>query len=457
MIPSRVLTAADVEALLARTTNYEGKMPVGPAERAFDLSRMRALLESVGHPELVARTVHVTGSKGKGSTCRMIASILLAAGMGPVGLYVSPHLEHLLERVSVDGRPIAGSALARATNALLPWLARTEGTAAFPTFFELLTAAAHVALRDARVASLVLEVGLGGRLDATNVCAPATTAITTIELEHVALLGDTVEKIAAEKAGIVKPGVPCVTALPITGGAFRVVEAATARAGAPLVALGRDYFLEGADTGPGPFVRLRVRGPQGAPALDAALPVAGVHQARNAAVAVALARTMGVPDDAIVRGLEAVTLPGRMERVLERPAVVIDAAHTQASGAAARETLDRCFPHARLHLVVGVLAEKDGEGVLASLLHRAASVVCTAVPSPRTLDAASLATLARRHAAGPVDVAPSPAEALDLAIARAAPGDLVLVTGSTYLAGAARTAARRHPGFSGGAPVRADE
>ena len=452
MIPERLETLADVERLLATSTNYEQKLPLDDLERAFDLARMRALLASLGHPELGPATIHVTGSKGKGSTCRMVASILAAAGGGPVGLYVSPHLESLVERVSVDDLPAEGPDLARAASALLPWLRAHEGTALFPTFFELLTATAHVAFRAARVRSVVLEVGLGGRLDATTVCAPAVTAITSIELEHVKLLGDTLAKIAREKAGILKSGVPCVTAVPLGGEALASIEEEAARVGAPLHVLGRDFFVEGLATGRGPSVRTRVRGPCGAPALDVRLPVAGRHQATNAAVAVAIARTLGLAEAAIVDGLARVTLPGRMERVLARPTVVIDGAHTAASGAAALATARDCFPHARLHLVIGVLGEKDGEGVLGPLLAAAASVTCSPVPSPRALPSERLASLARRLTSCPVEVATDPAAALDGAITRADPDDLVLVTGSTYLAGAARTAARAHPGFLGGPP-----
>lgn len=452
MIPDRLETLADVERLLAASTNYEEKLPRDALERAFDLSRMRRLLASLGHPEVGPTTVHVTGSKGKGSTCRMVAAILAAAGRGPVGLYVSPHLESLVERTSVDDRPVPGPALAAAASGLLPWLRAHEGTALFPTFFELLTAAAHLAFRAAGVRSLVLEVGLGGRLDATTVCAPAVTAITTIELEHVKLLGDTLAKIAREKAGILKPGVPCVTAVPLGSEALAAIEAEASWVGAPVLALGRDFFVEGRATGAGPVVRTRVRGPFGAPALDVRLPVAGLHQAQNAAVGVALARTLGVGEAAIVEGLARVTLPGRMERVLARPCVVIDGAHTAASGEAALATARACFPHRALHLVVGVLEEKNGEGILAALLAAAASVTCSPVPSPRALPAERLAALARRHAACPVEVARDPAAALDAAIARAGPDDLVLVTGSTYLAGAARAAARAHAGFLGGPP-----
>jgi dihydrofolate synthase/folylpolyglutamate synthase len=360
---------------------------------------------------------------------------------------VSPHLERLTERVSVDGRPVEGDELARAAEALLPHLRATFGGPDFPTFFEILTAAAHVAFRARGVATLVLEVGLGGRLDATTVCRPSVTAITTVELEHTALLGGTVERIAAEKAGILKPGVPCVTAVPETSPARDVIERAAQATGSPLLRLGREFDLEAARAGVGPRLDVRVRGPHGAGPLDAVLPVAGAHQAQNAAVAVAVARLLGVEDAATVRGLSAVTLPGRMERVLERPDVVIDGAHTAASARAAARAAVACFPHRRLHLVLGLLEEKDVAGILAPLLEVASTVVACGVPSPRGLAPQRLAEAVLAASRLPVGVAAGPAEGLDDALARAEPDDLVLVTGSLYLAGAARAAARRRPGF----------
>ncbi len=452
MLPDRLRTLADVERLLATTTNYEEKMPRTDVPRAFDLGRMRALLAALSDPQRGPVTVHVTGSKGKGSTCRMVDAILRAAGRGPVGLYVSPHLERLTERVSVDGEPVPGEALARATEALLPHLRATLGTPAFPTFFEILTAAAHVAFRARGVRSLVLEVGLGGRLDATTVCDPSVTAITSVELEHTQVLGDTLALVAGEKAGILKPLVPCVTALPLDGEALRVVEARARGLGVPLARLGREILLDEVEARPGPTLALRVRGPDGAPALRATLPVAGAHQAGNAAVAVAIARTLGVSDAAIRQGLAHVTLPARMETVLLGPTVVVDGAHTPASAEAARRAVLACFPGRRIHLVVGVLEEKDVRGILAPLLPLALRVVVSGVPSPRAMPAPRLASLVRETFAGDVSVASTPADALALARGGAAPDDVVLVTGSTYLSGAARTAARAYPGFLGGPP-----
>jgi folylpolyglutamate synthase/dihydrofolate synthase len=444
VIPDRLRALADLERLLAETTNYEERAPRESLARAFDLSRTRELLAAVGDPQVGPTTIHVAGSKGKGSTCRMAAEIARAAGKGPVGLYVSPHLERLTERVTVDGVEVDGDALARDADALLPHLRATWGTPQFPTFFEIVTATAHVAFRRLGVRTAVLEVGLGGRLDATNVCAPSATAVTSIELEHTALLGDTIEKIAAEKAGIVKPGVSCVTAVEPGGPAARVIEEACARAGAPLHRVGVEVLLSGASSGPGPRTRARVAGPAGAPPLDVEVPVAGVHQARNAAVAVALARLVGVGDDAIRAGLARTTLPARMEVVRARPLVVIDAAHTRASAEAARAALSDAFRYDRLHLVVGALADKDVAALLAVLVPGAARVVACAVPSPRSLPADRLAAAARSFADPGTEVVSSPdaPSALAEALRAAAPSDLVLVAGSTYLAGAALAAAR---------------
>lgn len=453
MLPDRIRTLEDVERLLATTTNYEERMPRTDIPRAFDLSRMRALLAALSDPQRGPVTVHVTGSKGKGSTCLMVDAILRAMDRGPVGLYVSPHLERLTERVSVDGRPVSGEELAQATEALLPHLRATLGTPAFPTFFEILTAAAHVAFRARGVRSLVLEVGLGGRLDATTVCDPAVTAITSVELEHTQVLGATLELVAGEKAGILKPGVPCVTALPLDGPALRVVEARARELNVPLLRLGHDVLLDEVEARPGPVLSLRVRGPDyDGSGLRCTLPVAGAHQAQNAAVAVAIARTLDVPDAAIFAGLEQVTLPGRMEVVLRDPTVIVDGAHTPASAEAARRAVLACFPGQRVHLVIGVLEEKDVRGILAPLLPLAFRVVVSGVPSPRAMPPARLAAIVRETFPGDVLVAATPAEALALAREGAAAEDLVLVTGSTYLCGAARAAARAFPGFLGGPP-----
>jgi dihydrofolate synthase/folylpolyglutamate synthase len=441
MLPDRLRTLSDLERLLAETTNYEERMP-RDAARAFDLSRMERLLDAAGAPQEGKRIVHVAGSKGKGSTARMAAAILREA-RAPVGLYTSPHLERLTERVEVDGVEVPGDELARAAEALLPHLHATVGTLAFPTFFEVLTGAALVAFHRRGVETLVLEVGLGGRLDATNACRATTCVVTAIEREHTDLLGDTVERIAAEKAGIFDPGVPAVVGVPRDDPAGRVIAQAAQRLGAPLHVLGEDVTIEDATTGPGPVTRLRAGGPLGRAPVAIEMPVAGLHQARNAALAAAVAALWDVPADAVRRGLSRVTLPARLERVARAPAVVVDSCHTPGSARAAREALDACFPHRRLHLVVGCLEGKDLDGILAPLVAGAATVAASAVPSRRGLPPDRVAAAAARLAPGtPVRAHAGAREALAAARAAADADDLVLVAGSTYLAGEARALAR---------------
>jgi dihydrofolate synthase / folylpolyglutamate synthase len=433
-LPQRLATRADLDRLLALTRNFEQAMPAGP--ESFDLARMARLLAALGEPQVGPRTVHVAGSKGKGSTVRMVAAGLAAAGRTPVGLYTSPHLSDLAERIVVDGVPVDDALLLASASRVLPWLRAAHGSPDAPTFFEVLTAVAWIAFRERGCSDVVLETGLGGRLDATTLCRPAVTAITTIEREHVQILGDTVERIAAEKAGILKTGVPCVTAT--EGPALAVIEARARALQVPLEVLGRDLLLERVTPHPGPRTDARVR--RGAETVDLALPLAGVHQARNAAVAFALLRRLGVGRDDARRGLAGVRLPAALEPFPGTPLVVLDGAHTASSARAAREALAGAWPGRRHVLLIALLAEKDVDAILAALVPGALAVVTTAVASPRALSAADLAARAERHGSAPVEAVPDPRAALARARALTPPEALLLVTGSLYLAGALRPA-----------------
>lgn len=433
-LPSRIACRADVERLLAACANFEQALPSSSA--AFDLLRMERLLAALGHPERGPRTWHVTGSKGKGSTARMLAAGLRAAGLAPVGLTTSPHLVDLAERIEVDGRPVDDELLCRAFDRLQPWMQATLGGRLAPTFFELVTAAAWLAFRARDCRSVVLEVGLGGRLDATNVCRPEGTAITTIELEHVALLGDTVEAIAAEKAGILKPGVPCATAA--GGGALRVIEQRAREVGAPLLRLGQEITLEGVRPGAGLRTCAQVQALGQRVALD--LPLLGAHQARNAALATALLLQAGVPAEAVREGLSRVRLPASLELFAGRPDVLLDGAHTEASARAAVEALESAFPGRPRVLLVALLEEKRVEAILDTLLPGSLAVVATTAPTPRALPAGALAQRARARAAPgqPVHALDDPQAALARARELCPAGGLVLATGSLYLAGTLR-------------------
>ncbi len=430
-LPSRIARRADVEALLAASANFEQAPPSSSV--AFDLVRMERLLQALGQPQQGPRTWHVAGSKGKGSTARMLAAGLEAAGLQPVGLTTSPHLVDLAERIEVGGRPVDDEALCRAFDRLVPWVQATAGGRLAPTFFELVTAAAWMAFRAAGCRSVVLETGLGGRLDATNACVPEGTAITTIELEHVQLLGDTVEAIAGEKAGILKRGVPCATAA--TGGALGAIEARAAALGAPLLRLGHEIRLLDARAGEGLRTRARVQALGQEVALD--LPLVGVHQARNAALATALLLAAGVPAEAVREGLSRVRLPASLEWFAGPPGVLLDGAHTEASAAAAVQAVDAAFAGRPRVLLLALLEEKRVEAILDALLPGTAAVVAPTAPSPRALPCDALAARVRARGV-PVHALAEPRAALDRARGLCPAGGLVLATGSLYLAGALR-------------------
>ncbi|MHC5010723.1 MAG: bifunctional folylpolyglutamate synthase/dihydrofolate synthase [Planctomycetota bacterium] len=435
-LPDRIRDRDDLDALLVRATNYEERPLPAPTPRVFKLDRVRALLASVEDPHLGPVTVHVAGSKGKGSVARMVARGLLVAGRGPVGLFTSPHLTTLAERIRVDGVPATDAELAAAADALLPHVRRHHETPRATTFFELLTGMAVLVFRARGCRSVVLETGLGGRLDATNLCRPSVTVITTIEREHTAILGDTLEEIAAEKAGILKTGVPAVTGA--TGPALSVIEARAADVGAPLAVLGRELELLEANTGEGPVTRVRIRTP-GTPGEAALyLPLAGAHHGANAAMAWWTLERLGIPADDARRGLEGVRLPGVLEPVGGDPLVILDGAHTPGSAAAARDALAACWPGRRSVLLLALLQGKEAEGVAAALAPAFAHAIVTTVPTPRSMDGERLAEVVRGQGLSTVEVVADPVAALARARHRAGAGGLVLATGTVRLAGLLR-------------------
>ncbi|MFP4056355.1 MAG: bifunctional folylpolyglutamate synthase/dihydrofolate synthase [Candidatus Brocadiia bacterium] len=416
-------------------TDYERMVkPRAAATSIFGLARMNQLLDFLGHPEGQLRAVHIAGTKGKGSTAAMTAAILQRAG-ATVGLYTSPHVQCVRERIMVDGQWIPEQRLVAHVNRMYPYLQESLKThqTYTPTFFEIFTAAAFLDFLDQGVDYGVLEVGLGGRLDATNVLQPAVCGIAHVSFDHTDKLGDTLALIAGEKAGILKPAVPAVVA-PQEPAALGAIRARAEALQAPLRLVGRDIAL--VDRGR----HFAVRTPRRSyPRLR--VPLVGRHQRVNAAMAVALAeeamaaRGLRLTSPIVREGLAAVRWRARIERIAERPTVVVDAAHNVASVRALLAALAAEFAYRRLLLVVGISSDKDVEGMLRELLPRAAFVATTASHSPR---ACSPDELLRRVEALPHPDAiacESPQEALAEARARAGPDDLVCVTGSFYLAG----------------------
>jgi len=437
-----IRTAADAAAWLEGLIDLE-KSPDFAYERV-QLAPIRELLRHLGHPERGLPVIHIAGSKGKGSTALLVEAVLLAAGRR-VGTFTSPHLERWTERFRIDGRDVEGPALARAVDRLRDHVEALRGGAAalVPSFFDATTAAALLLFREAEVDFAVLEVGLGGRLDSTNVCAPVVTCVTSIELEHTDKLGSRLSEIAAEKAGILKVGVPAVIgALPSE--ARVTVLARAAEVGAPVAELGRDFRAETRAEG---LEGLRLHLVDGPVDVEAQVPVLGAHQATNAALALACARRAlgdggGELADAVVRGLAAAKLPGRVEVVGRDPMLLVDAAHTAVSARALARSVTR-LPRRKTHWVLSVSSGKDLGSILAALLPLADEVTVTRAEPRRSLPPDAIATAVRSAAPDlPLRVVPNPHLALRAAREGLGPGDLLCATGSVYLAGIARRVLR---------------
>ncbi len=424
------MTLEEAEAWLRGRIDYE-RAP-GYAEARLDLAPIRALLEGLGRPDRGLRVLHVAGSKGKGSVALLAEALLGEAGLR-TGVYTSPHLKSWTERFRLGGAEVEGTRLARAVARVRPAVEALAGSPEDPTWFDVTTAVGLLLFAEAEVDLAVLEVGLGGRLDSTNVVEPAICAITSIELEHTERLGTTLAAIAGEKAGILKPGVPALIGR-LPEEAQAAVEARAEEVGAPLAVLGRDFDATGQDG------RLALR--DGALSLDVALGVRGTHQVDNAALAVGCVRRLLDDDDlvhgAALRALPGVVLPARIEVVGREPLRVVDAAHTAASAQRLAEALE-AMPSERATLVLSVSVGKDLEAIAGSLAPRFDRAVVTRAEPVRSADPVAVAAALRSARPGlPVEVEPDPARALERARAAAAPRDLVCATGSIYLAGLAR-------------------
>lgn len=405
------------------------------------LGPIRRLLARVGDPQVGLPVLHVAGSKGKGSTALLAEALLRAAGER-VGTYTSPHLVRWNERFRIDGREVDDAAFAAAVERLRPHVdaMRAEHPEDAPTFFDVTTAVGLLLFREAAVDRAVLEVGLGGRLDSTNVVAPQVCAITSIELEHTDRLGTTLAAIAGEKAGILKPGVPVVTG-PLPEEADAVVVARARELGAPLARVGAEIALEVLAADPS-GVRFRLM--DGDLAAEGELPPLGAHQATNAAVALAcVQRLPGGPAgaelaDVAAKTLPGVSLPARVETLRLEPRVIVDAAHTAASARALAAVLAQ-LPRRRARLVLSVSAGKDLRLLLETLLPCFDEITVTRAEPTRSLTPAAVAEVVRAVAPGAVlHAVPNPFLAVRAALEGAGPEDLVCATGSVYLAGIAR-------------------
>ncbi len=413
---------ADVLAYLNRFTDYERMSPVRATPRSFNLGRMRRLLKRIGNPENSFGALHIAGTKGKGSVTLFAESLLRGCGIR-TGAYLSPHLLDMTERIQVGGRPVSPREFVAAMNRIRRGVDRVR-----PTYFEIMTAAAFTVFAERGVEVAVVEVGLGGRLDSTNVLAPVGCAITRIEKDHMKTLGTTLGAIAREKAGILKPGIPVVTA-PQRPTVERVIFQEARRLGVPLLSAPRierarthwrrtgfvvDFWMED--------VCWRI-------------PVAGAHQAGNAAVALGLVRVVANPSRSVIRkSLGRVRLPGRIDLVGRRPDVVVDVAHNPASAAALQRTLREVAPKRKKVLVFGTPSDKDARSILRELLPGTRLAIFTRSDNPRATAPERLSRLARGKRGVVVRSVP---RAVELARKVARRGELVVVAGSFAVAGEA--------------------
>jgi dihydrofolate synthase/folylpolyglutamate synthase len=418
----------------------------------FNLDRMQALLKLLGNPHHASPVIHVAGTKGKGSTVAFIAGALRTAGYR-VGTYTSPHLEDFCERIQVDGTPIAHGELVDLVARMKPVVESLPQPA---TFFEWTTALAFLYFVERGCGATVIEVGLGGRLDSTNVVDPLVSVITSLSMDHMAVLGDTLEKIAAEKGGIIKPGRPVVSA-PQRPEAEGVLAAIAAKRGSPLTVVGRDVLfsalahdLSGQDclvwrAAEQPLVdEFLATGRLGAGPLRLRLPLLGGHQAQNAATAAAalaeaVRQGLRVPPEALAQGFAEVHWPGRFEILQNDPLLIIDSAHNRDSARRLRETLDDYLPGKSVTLLFGASADKDIPGIFAELLPRISRVVTTQSVHPRAALASELADLAQGMGCPARAVMPLE-DALTAALeASREDGSAVLAAGSLFIAGAVRS------------------
>ena len=410
----------------------------------WNLESIRAMLERLGHPEQRYSAVHIAGTNGKGSVAAMVASILEQAGYR-TGLYTSPHLRRINERIAINGAPIADDDFAAvfARIETLFGTLITEGTLPHnPSYFETLTAMALQHFADSGADAVILEAGLGGRLDATNAVNPAVCAVTSIDFDHERWLGHSIEAIAGEKAGILKPGAPVINAAEHPQ-AQAIIRNQATKLGVPVIE--PDPVVPEKMTSR-EFGRYEFAVDYGGVATRISLRLPGRHQVRNALTAVAVARELAqqgwnIPAEAVCEGLRRVRWPGRLQLLRpygeSGPLLFLDGAHNPA---AARQLAEFWQEHLatgerrRVHLIYGTLRDKAVEEIAELLFPPAASVILTEPHSPRAASVKTLSVLTQDFNPN-IELVPAPVQALRRALRVARPEDVILVAGSLYLVG----------------------
>lgn len=430
--------------------DYSLKRNFRYAAEKFNLDRMRQFMAHLGDPQKDYQVIHVAGTKGKGSVSAICASVLKAQGY-QTGLYISPHIIDFTERIQINGQMIPKEGLVEIVERLKPVTEKVPEI----TTFELTTALAFVYFSQQHVDYAVFEVGLGGRLDATNIVAPIISVITSISYDHVKILGNTLSEIAGEKGGIIKPNTPVVIA-PQKEEARLRLEGIAHEHNAPVIQIGRDY-LYAADAHSLDGQTLLVWTPDEQPLVDEfiqsagrdtwspmrlRIPLLGFHQVENAATAYAVLKTIekfGVElsQRAYREGFSQVKWPGRMEILRKHPPLVLDSAHNRYSALKLRQAMDDYFPGLPIVLVFGASEDKDIEGMFQELLPRVWRVIATQSSHPRAIDADTLVELAHRFGRSAQAIIPVE-DALAAALDEAGHESVVLVTGSIFVAAAVR-------------------
>jgi dihydrofolate synthase/folylpolyglutamate synthase len=429
--------------------DYSLKKSSELAKADFNLERMRALMALLGNPEQKYPILHVAGTKGKGSTSALMASALTAAGY-KTGLYISPHLQDYVERIQVDGEPISHLQLIELVKFVKPHVAAVPKL----TTFEITTAIGLLYFARAKVDAAVIEVGLGGRLDATNVVTPLVAVITSLSYDHMAVLGNTLTLIAGEKAGIIKPGIPVVSS-PQKDEARIVLERVAKDRNAPMTIVGREVlFTAGEHSLDGQMLSVNWNMKPGdknkgsknlQESVILRLPLLGQHQVVNAATAYTALKTSGlkISDEAIVLGFSRVKWPCRFEIVRMEPPVILDSAHNQDSFEKLAQTLDDYLPGRPVILIFGSSEDKDIAGMLTALKGRLKIVLATKAVHPRALEPEKIVETARELGIRVESVTPVE-KAFTRALELAANGkEIVLSAGSMFVTAEVKTAWER--------------
>ena len=427
---------------LFKRTDYEKEERLRYNVTTFNLNRMEKLLSLLGNPHKKIHTVHIGGTKGKGSTATMLAKMLEANGYR-VGLYTSPHVVHLHERIVVNSEMISDSQMRDLLNRVYAPVEKLSKTDP-PTFFEIMTALAFMHFADKSVDIAVVETGLGGRLDSTNVIRPEVVGITSLSIDHQHQLGSTIDSIAEEKAGIFKRGVPAVT-VQQEPAAMHVLRARATALKAPLSVTGSDIdFSHRFETSRehGPHTRICLTTPT-SKFEHLRVPLHGKHQAINCGLALAMLdklKSVGyeIDNDKVAEGLHKVSLAGRMEMICDDPRIMIDAAHNAASIHALIHAIGQNIPYDSMVVIFGCNNDKDVRGMLEKLQYGADKVIFTRSNSPKAVPPEDLAEMYTEICAKMCQTAASLGQALQLAKNAVSKEDLICITGSFYLIGQAK-------------------